>query len=685
MMKHGLLANNESASSSVFSASIMDMNVNITTPSDTSKMASVSKAGSDAVSEGSESQGFFEKLTALIMGRSTESSAETDFKALDEGAVLTDDVASQSSDALLDKELGEALSEEADVDTAQTKSPPLAEVDDSALQQKTAQVMSDGDEILGRLNSANQALADQNGKTLPQNTHPVDVQIDDNAGDSSDQVEQKAPAAAQISALDAFAKPTTEPVALTSVNEQAPLSDQHITEQDAERVLPIQQGKERLIAAEGSPTASSLSAETEENGELILPESVRKFIQPPQDTKSVQASALSQAIEDEATLLATTEVGDAAVNVVAKSDNAMPIEPSSLVEAQALDSQLTTKLAEGKLPLSPSPSPSANTPQTDSENDQQGLSTEALLTAAAIPWANTVIAEGQALPLDVAQSETVLKGKNTPVSLAHSVQQALAQQQSQTMQAAVAADKAALASSPLVTASNELSNVQIQQLANAAAIPAATHAELPLNPALFKAGLGAKALSGVNDAGSAQEQKEGTLAQQLSSALGQHGLNATQSRADNLQAAQQPPLLLNREMASEQMAERLQMMMSKNLKHVDIRLDPPELGRLQIRMNMNGDHTTVHFTVANHQARDVIEQSMPRLREMLAQQGVQLGETSVQQQSAGQQQARYTADGDAQSGQLARNGSYLDEENLDTDVKLDLNVASKRDGISYYA
>ncbi|MCC4235539.1 flagellar hook-length control protein FliK [Vibrio anguillarum] len=683
MMKHGLLANNESASSSVFSASIMDMNVNITTPSDTSKMASVSKAGSDAVSEGSESQGFFEKLTALIMGRSTESSAETDFKALDEGAVLTDDVASQSSDALLDKELGEALSEEADVDTAQTKSPPSAEVNDSALQQKTAQVMSDGDEILGRLNSANQALADQNGKTLPQNTHPVDVQIDDSAGDSSDQVEQKAPAAAQIPTQDAFAKPTTEPVAPTSVNEQAPLSDQHITEQDAERVLPIQQGKERLIAAEGSPTASTLSAETEENGELILPESVRKFIQPPQDTKSVQASALSQAIEDEATLLATTEVGDAAVNAVEKSDNAMLIEPSSLVEAQALDSQLTTNLAEGKLPLSPSPS--ANTPQTDSENDLQGLPTEALLTAAAIPWANTVIAEGQALPLDVAQSETVLKGKNTPVSLAHSVQQALAQQQSQTMQAAVAADKAALASSPLVTASNELSNVQIQQLANAATIPAATHAELPLNPALFKAGLGAKALSGVNDAGSAQESKEGTLAQQLSSALGQHGLNATQSRADNLQAAQQPPLLLNREMASEQMAERLQMMMSKNLKHVDIRLDPPELGRLQIRMNMNGDHTTVHFTVANHQARDVIEQSMPRLREMLAQQGVQLGETSVQQQSAGQQQARYTADGDAQSGQLARNGSYLDEENLDTDVKLDLNVASKRDGISYYA
>ena len=77
------------------------------------------------------------------------------------------------------------------------------------------------------------------------------------------------------------------------------------------------------------------------------------------------------------------------------------------------------------------------------------------------------------------------------------------------------------------------------------------------------------------------------------------------------------------------------MMMSKNLKNVDIRLDPPELGRLQIRLNVGGDGATVHFTVANQQARDVIEQSMPRLREMLAQQGVQLGDSSVQQQSSG--------------------------------------------------
>lgn len=43
---------------------------------------------------------------------------------------------------------------------------------------------------------------------------------------------------------------------------------------------------------------------------------------------------------------------------------------------------------------------------------------------------------------------------------------------------------------------------------------------------------------------------------------------------------------------------------------------------MHIRMNMQGDGATVHFTVANQHAREALEQTMPRLREMLAQQGV---------------------------------------------------------------
>ncbi|HAS63842.1 MAG TPA: flagellar hook-length control protein FliK, partial [Vibrio sp.] len=203
---------------------------------------------------------------------------------------------------------------------------------------------------------------------------------------------------------------------------------------------------------------------------------------------------------------------------------------------------------------------------------------------------------------------------------------------------------------------------------------------------MLQASLGAKAaatLGKLTQQSEINNGSEASFAQQLSQAAGQTGVNG-QVRAE--QAAQpQPAMQLNREMASEQVSERIQMMLSKNLKNIDIRLDPPELGRMQIRMNMNGDNATVHFTVANQQARDIVEQAMPRLREMLAQQGLQLGDTSVQQQASGQQQGRYATSSEGGSGQGNSNQRASGEENLEPDVKLDLNVASKRDGISYYA
>lgn len=104
---------------------------------------------------------------------------------------------------------------------------------------------------------------------------------------------------------------------------------------------------------------------------------------------------------------------------------------------------------------------------------------------------------------------------------------------------------------------------------------------------------------------------------------------------------------------------------------------------MKIRMTMNNDVANVHFTVSNQQARDVIEQTLPRLREMLAQQGLQLADSSVQQQNSGQGQDRYN-NGEQQSGANRTNDTQGDE-NLDSGSNLELNVASKRDGISYYA
>lgn len=318
--------------------------------------------------------------------------------------------------------------------------------------------------------------------------------------------------------------------------------------------------------------------------------------------------------------------------------------------------------------------------QTSNASDTSGNPT-------AIDWDNADSNEAKAL---AAMASTA--------AVATAAQQATSQASSQSVTNALA-DKAAMlhannAHAAQQAAAQQASLASPQQ--QAALDPALTAQGVPMNAApaatkagstdmLLKAGAGAAALSGLGKAGAKEDSKDSTFAQQIASAAGVQGAataGSAPTRAE-IQAAQQAPLQLTKELANEQVAEKVQMMMSKNLKNLDIRLDPPELGQMKIRMTMNNDVANVHFTVSNQQARDVIEQTLPRLREMLAQQGMQLADSSVQQQSSGQGQDSYS-NGEQQSGPNRTNDGQGDD-NLDSSSNLELNVSSKRDGISYYA
>ena len=64
----------------------------------------------------------------------------------------------------------------------------------------------------------------------------------------------------------------------------------------------------------------------------------------------------------------------------------------------------------------------------------------------------------------------------------------------------------------------------------------------------------------------------------------------------------------------------------------EIRLDPPEMGSMQVRVNVSGEAASVNFVVQSAAARDAIADAMPKLRDMLSEQGIELGEAFVQQQ-----------------------------------------------------
>lgn len=158
----------------------------------------------------------------------------------------------------------------------------------------------------------------------------------------------------------------------------------------------------------------------------------------------------------------------------------------------------------------------------------------------------------------------------------------------------------------------------------------------------------------------------------------------TNNKSENLSAGSQQTLTLSKEQAGEKLAEQVHMMMSKNLKQIDIRLDPPELGKLHIKLSMNNDQASVQFTVANTQTRDLIEHAMPRLRDLMVQQGVQLAQGSVQQdaQSAGQfQQQSQSHNGSTQSSFASAEHDLPAEGEVS---ELWVNVKAQ-DGVDFYA
>ena len=84
---------------------------------------------------------------------------------------------------------------------------------------------------------------------------------------------------------------------------------------------------------------------------------------------------------------------------------------------------------------------------------------------------------------------------------------------------------------------------------------------------------------------------------------------------------------------SEAVVDRVMWLSSQNLKSAEIQLDPAELGRLEVRINMNQEQTQVTFASPNANVRDALEGQMHRLRELFAQQGMDTLDVNVSDQS----------------------------------------------------
>ncbi|HIF9448481.1 TPA: flagellar hook-length control protein FliK [Photobacterium damselae] len=193
------------------------------------------------------------------------------------------------------------------------------------------------------------------------------------------------------------------------------------------------------------------------------------------------------------------------------------------------------------------------------------------------------------------------------------------------------------------------------------------------------------------DQSHATDSKEASAQAALQSlSAHQNGASSASSLLGNRQDTSlnnQPPLLLTKEQAGDQLADKVQMMAAKNLKQIDIRLDPPELGRMQIKLSLHDDNqASIQFQVAHQQTRDLIDQAMPRLRELLLQQGMQLAQSSVHQETS-QQFSQHFNQQNGQDSSAFGSGGHSDgsHDGHDDGTVIEGYVTTSSDRVDYYA
>lgn len=102
--------------------------------------------------------------------------------------------------------------------------------------------------------------------------------------------------------------------------------------------------------------------------------------------------------------------------------------------------------------------------------------------------------------------------------------------------------------------------------------------------------------------------------------------------------------------------ERLMMMANRNIQVAHIRLDPPDLGLMEVKVQVQNEQTQVVMVSSNPQVRELLESAIPRLRQMLEGQGFSQIEAEVRDQSETFHQGQGGSGGGQGNGENAMEG-----------------------------
>ena len=185
-------------------------------------------------------------------------------------------------------------------------------------------------------------------------------------------------------------------------------------------------------------------------------------------------------------------------------------------------------------------------------------------------------------------------------------------------------------------------------------------------------------------ANQAKQSNDAYFEHQVSEVLNHNVASDTvQIQKNNIQLQQETISIFRKDFA-DAVKDKVMLTINQKLQQFDITLDPPEFGNMQVRVNLQGEQASVNFVVQNQQAKDALEQNMHKLRDMLSEQGVDVGGANVEQQDQQQNSNEQSLGQNNDNGSLLANGAKKEENNVEHVLSAQL-FDSSATGVDYYA
>lgn len=128
----------------------------------------------------------------------------------------------------------------------------------------------------------------------------------------------------------------------------------------------------------------------------------------------------------------------------------------------------------------------------------------------------------------------------------------------------------------------------------------------------------------------------------------QHSPGTTATAVQNIVSQATPGRVMSQEAApiisqavgspgwTEEVGNHVAWLANRSESKAELVLTPPQMGRIEVSLSVKGDQATANFVSSNPVVREALEAALPRLREVLADAGIQLGQAQVSAENARQ-------------------------------------------------